>query len=675
MKKQTKNILSWVMSAAMVVTLGAGYTPVSAAAVKADNTVKAEASASTVSPGATTSSGSTTSGDPTEAPTTEAPSESAKETVAGIVYADGQATYQWDATAGSGTAVVNGDGDYSVRLYKEDLDTDDGVAMPEEINGVAVFTVDVKNLLSLTGKGADEITADVTSVKLDGQELEVDTSMINKGSESADYRIELHNEWGGMSTSGAIQDKADFVWSNYIEVNFSLSGTGWGAKTESQNNPYYGFVGFSQDGSWVYRNGFEDIESTDYNLTKQLYDSTNSKVVNGVAISDAKITEDGAYTASVSRLDGIFSADKEFKSLYLATNIPTSMKDVKFSDVTLKVDGEVVKEFTDAADIEKLLNDDQMAKENGGLYVLQFWNFWNKDDQNLDEAITNVAKSIEVTFTVEGIDYTQASDLSAKYEARKLEPAVAPSEETAAPSETTSAAPTTENPNSTASVAPTGTPNSTASVAPTGTPNSTASVAPTGTPTDGSTTSESALKTKSVTAAKKKLYIAAGKSTTLKYTIKKAAGASDIQKVKVTSSSTKLVKVSNVKNSSAKLTAPKSATKGKTATITIKSGSKSVKVKVTVKNPVKKVKAAKKKASVKAKKTVKLKFKLTNANKKANTTDSIKVTSSKKKVAKVTKKVSKKGTLTVTVKGVKKGSSKITVKVGKKKAVTTVKVK
>ncbi|MCD7826661.1 MAG: hypothetical protein LUH14_11980 [Clostridiaceae bacterium] len=629
MRKQTKHVLSWVLSAAMVLGLGTGFTPATASAADdTDATVEAATSA----------------------------------TVQAADLYVGFSDSSWTAGAWKTIDRIDGDGTYELTLLS-DLNAE------EAYTGTSVFYFDFKDMANRVDN-VDNVTISDFKIFVDGTEIGVNQDMLVFADveEKGNLRLDIYNEWDGSGTNKDCPiDTSELSFKDSLKVSFTISGTGWGDRS-TDVNPYYAAIGIQQSSTWNYRNGLaEDVESTSYDYTKQVVVNSAGK---DVTISDAKIEGRGELTctAKLEDLAGCFPSENALNLLNLNTNIPTTMTDVAFDNVTLTVDGTVIKKYVRDLD-EAKKNDDydenlyasvddleDADASSFGYYRLKFLDIWSVNEAQkgeTDDTIKNAVpqSSVEVTFTVSGIDFWEASELSAKYESVQANGNGATAE-TDAPTSTPA---TTEDP--TASTTPT--------TAPTVDP---------GTTTTGSSTSEAAT-SKVTLVSSKTLYIAAGNSTTLKYKVTKKSGASGIEKVTVKSSNTKLVKVSNVKTSTAKLTVPKTATKGKAATVTIKSGSKSAKVKVYVKNPTKKVKAAKKSATVKAKKTATLKFKLTNTNKSTNTTDTIKVTSSKKKVAKVTKTTSKKGTLTVKVKGLKKGTTKITAKVGSKKATMTVKVK
>lgn len=186
--------------------------------------------------------------------------------------------------------------------------------------------------------------------------------------------------------------------------------------------------------------------------------------------------------------------------------------------------------------------------------------------------------------------------------------------------------------------------------------------------------------TATITVAKKKVVVAAGKSKNVKFTTEIAAPATSAAVVTATVKGNKKV-TATVKDGKVVIKAAKKAVKGSTAKVTLTSTNasgtavKSDVIKVSVQNKAKKIKAPKK-VTLKKGKTAKVVIKVKKAeNNKKKVTDTAKVTI--KKVAKYMKAKTqyKKGKVIITLKGKKKGSAKMTVKIGKAKAKVNVKVK
>ena len=187
-------------------------------------------------------------------------------------------------------------------------------------------------------------------------------------------------------------------------------------------------------------------------------------------------------------------------------------------------------------------------------------------------------------------------------------------------------------------------------------------------PPSGTANPGASAATKKLTVKKSSVVIAPGKSKKIAYTAKADPSAAKAAKVTVSVSGNQKV-AAKISGSKVKITANKKAVKGSAATVTLKSkngAGKTIKasIKVKVQNKAKKIAPTKKSITVKKGKKAKLVLKVTAQNKKKATTDAVKVSSGP--VALV-KKSSKKGKITLTLKGKKKGSKKITVKVGSKK--------
>ncbi len=148
----------------------------------------------------------------------------------------------------------------------------------------------------------------------------------------------------------------------------------------------------------------------------------------GGVFTDAEITGDGTYTVSVTDFD--FGADESLNLLFVSTDIPLD-SGVTISDVKVTLDGSTKYTFDEA-----YLSPD--AKEYLEPMCINIWN----DDLGKEDGLfgyTMPADSIELTFTVSGLDAASAEEAPA-------EETEAPAEETEAPAaEETTNAPSTGN--------------------------------------------------------------------------------------------------------------------------------------------------------------------------------------------------------------------------------------
>ncbi|MBQ5333575.1 MAG: hypothetical protein J6K92_10010 [Oscillospiraceae bacterium] len=148
----------------------------------------------------------------------------------------------------------------------------------------------------------------------------------------------------------------------------------------------------------------------------------------GGVFTDAEITGDGTYTVSVTDFD--FGSDESLNLLFVSTDIPLD-SGVTISDVKVTLDGNTKYTFDEA-----YLSPD--AKEYLEPMCINIWN----DDLGKEEGLFGYVmpeNSIELTFTVSGLDAAAAEETEAPAEEA---PAV---EETQAPAVEETTAPTTGN--------------------------------------------------------------------------------------------------------------------------------------------------------------------------------------------------------------------------------------
>jgi hypothetical protein len=399
-----------------------------------------------------------------------------------------------------------------------------------------------------------------------------------------------------------------------------------------------------------------------------------SSKVNGGFGNDAVITGNGDYsvsidadgyaasqeidTSEVAAADGATVFCVDFKGLSNSPNLDVS--GMKVSNLKIYADNKSINVNT-----AKVLMGDI---EDNGNFRIEIYNAYGdtNEDPAIDADELTFSKSLKVSFTLSGIkegtsdgaftlDSTDAGKTYVSLD-DAVDELTGAGEDDPEPivleSEKATAEPATAAPATTAAVT-----TGTATVAPA----SNAAV----------TTSEAVKGTSKLTVAKSLVVVAPGKSTTVKFTAKKAAGASSAAVVKVSSKSKKVAKVAK-KGSKVKITVPKKAVKGASTTVTLKSTKLngkaiSAKVKVYVRNTAKKVKPAKKSITVKKNKTVKLVLNASGKiqNKKKPVAETVTVQG---KVVKLTAVKYAKKKITVTLKGVKKAKNKaVTIKVGTKK--------
>ncbi len=169
----------------------------------------------------------------------------------------------------------------------------------------------------------------------------------------------------------------------------------------------------------------KDYEFRDLNAdgTKDKYQvPKNSKyVVRTADFRQPDITYDGTYTVSMENFnENAFQYDFGFRMLYINTNIPLSVKDVKFTNIILKIDGVqvgqpmaegVVRNDKDSPNSYNIMLTNEYGYTDYGLKTQAVDT--GKNDPAPDPVweaaktnggvITMPKKSIEITFTVSGL--------------------------------------------------------------------------------------------------------------------------------------------------------------------------------------------------------------------------------------------------------------------------------
>ena len=426
--------------------------------------------------------------------------------------------------------------------------------------------------------------------------------------------------------------------------------------------------------------------------------------------TDAVVTGNGTYTVSLDLEEGqaveaaqVFCVD--IKGLANAQNLDVSNMSIK--DVIVKCDDQVVD-----TDMSKMYFGCIEGEGSTRLEIYNAWGFSNDENENnfttaeeVDPESFAFTKSISVTFTLDGIkkgatategDYTiktatgdVAGDIKRKtpktpVPVESKDPNASADPDASANPDASVNPDASNNPAVSNKPAESNKPAVSNKPAESNKPAASNPAAKTATPAGVKTATPAGIKTATpagiksvkgtskITAKKKIVIVAPGKKTTVKYTVKKAAGTSGAAVVKASSASKKIATVSlNTKKKVLTIKVPKKATKGASTTVTLKSKKKdgkkqaTAKIKVYVRNSAKKVKAAKKSITFKKNQTKKLVIKASKVqNKKKAFVDTITV---KGKVLKLTNVKYAKGKATLTLKAVKKAKKKaITIKVGKK---------
>jgi hypothetical protein len=238
-------------------------------------------------------------------------------------------------------------------------------------------------------------------------------------------RLSVCNQWASAAEKAAanpISDMIPVAAGDTISFTFYVTGdapapaaTATPAAVSTQaSTSYDAYLGFQTD-TYVFRNVFNDdtyglnSKEIDYKTEVGYWD--NSKLAKQkVTITDATMTDNTTYTVAMSGLDlttlkGTKSTDTAstaFNMLFISTSIPLSMKGVEVKNATLKIDGNVVKEYTtlpckgDASGYYQFMLADGYAPSDG-----------TKDAAYPSGDLLKVlpTSSIEVSYTVSGVDF------------------------------------------------------------------------------------------------------------------------------------------------------------------------------------------------------------------------------------------------------------------------------
>lgn len=177
------------------------------------------------------------------------------------------------------------------------------------------------------------------------------------------------------------------------------------------NGTYHARLGIqTADTLWIQRWGYFDKSANPDYKTDNDDKLVAKKVEYDGTFTDAEIAGNGTYTVSLDGAD--FSGETTISQLHVATDIPTSATDVKFSNVSLNINGIKVVDFEDG----------YMEDEDpylGGGQVILLLNHWRPElintlsDKGKGETAENGWKflqgggdeTVSVTFTVSGFAY------------------------------------------------------------------------------------------------------------------------------------------------------------------------------------------------------------------------------------------------------------------------------
>ena len=138
---------------------------------------------------------------------------------------------------------------------------------PADKNDLEDPTEGADNHYNVNIKGdykASDITATVTSIKADGQEIEFDASKIKCGNIENNnncYRIEIYNSYGTTATDAPI-DPLGFTFEDTLEVTFTIEGLGE-VKQFPEVTPFFGDAAAAGDDAAADESATEEDAAAD----------------------------------------------------------------------------------------------------------------------------------------------------------------------------------------------------------------------------------------------------------------------------------------------------------------------------------------------------------------------------------------------------------------------------
>ncbi|MDE6567443.1 MAG: leucine-rich repeat protein [Lachnospiraceae bacterium] len=391
MRKQLKKVLSMVLSAAMVLTLGSGLELKTADAA-AGLTVAGEFNAK----------------------------------ISSNIDADENGDWTWADIATSKVDFASGDA-VTVELKHE------GSYAGADDQGQLVFCVDVVGLNAAATASGNAIALKDISIKLDGVDFPVDKTKVITGDleNNGNYRVEIYNVWGKGTASNPPIDLAKFKYNTSLEVKASLevvkapdptptpevatpspkptrdpSITAAPRPTEvTTGSPeiltskgIHAYLFYQTNGNYDCRNAYEAKKLNNQygpNYIKaggvEGYDADEFEVV------DVKLDHDGEYTVSLGGID--LSGNPAFNMLGIATDLDSAAyPGVTATLSALQIDGTAV-----AAPANKTL----ASKGDASFYTFMVVNSYAEDGEIVPYAVDEVSmpeQSISITFTIAGLE-------------------------------------------------------------------------------------------------------------------------------------------------------------------------------------------------------------------------------------------------------------------------------
>jgi len=312
----------------------------------------------------------------------------------------------WDELAGDNVSVkVNGYGEYtlsaSVQNDMDDIHSSGAIWVKTDLPSVPAD-------YQVVGK----------TMNIDGKEYDWSKAVIFKNDE---IRLGVVNAWDTDPESTALSNPfagqvIPVKYLDKITLTFEVKAGGGAAGTpvapsdgtgspEASATPaqsYNAYIGFQTD-TWDYRNTWEaDAKSTGYDFATQFAKNGGADPAQTVTYQDVKITDNGTYSVSISGAD--LSAATKFNMLYISTDIPASMTDVKFSDLKVSIDGTEVATLADGI-VKK-----EVQQGSSKYYQIMAINTYGSAGVDAVEefAYTMPKDSVKIEFTVSGVDFDKS---------------------------------------------------------------------------------------------------------------------------------------------------------------------------------------------------------------------------------------------------------------------------
>lgn len=167
----------------------------------------------------------------------------------------------------------------------------------------------------------------------------------------------------------------------------------------------HAYISWQMAGTFDYRNGYNPTKTfadkDSYQFIKDGKHPDGATDGSGVVANDVLLNKDGTYTVSVSGID--LSGSSKYNMLAISTDLDSDVYDgLAITDVTLKIDDEVVN--------EKPLT--LTMKKDNQYYYMSLVNMYHKDadgpapvlnEMNAAEELAKPMDSIEISFKVTGL--------------------------------------------------------------------------------------------------------------------------------------------------------------------------------------------------------------------------------------------------------------------------------